>query len=142
MRRAIELAHRCPPSDTAYSVGAVIVHHGSEISTGYSRETDQKVHAEEAALAKLPADDRRLCGATLYSTLEPCARRLSRPKPCLTLILAAQIPRVVIAWREPPLFVENHAALEQLREAGVDVVDLPELAADAIEPNAHLDLGP
>src|ERR1039457_260614 len=30
----------------------------------------------ESALGKLPADDPRLAGATIYSTLEPCSARL------------------------------------------------------------------
>src|ERR1700728_2988695 len=39
MRLAIELAWQCPPSATAFSVGAVIVDaSGDEISRGFSRE--------------------------------------------------------------------------------------------------------
>ena len=64
MRLAIELAWQCPPSATAYSVGAVIVDaDGDEISRGFSREGgDPMVHAEESALGKLAADDPRLAG--------------------------------------------------------------------------------
>src|SRR5579859_7779939 len=92
MSVAIDLAGLCPPSESAYSVGAVIVdEHGSEMSRGFSRETDAHVHAEEAALAKLPEDDPRLAGATLYSTLEPCTQRRSRPRSCTQLILDAGI---------------------------------------------------
>src|SRR3954466_10000832 len=73
MRLAIELAHRCPPSATAFAVGSVIVDaDGRVIARGWSRESDDWVHAEESALAKLAPDDPRLTGATLYSTLEPC----------------------------------------------------------------------
>ncbi|QIS07966.1 deaminase [Nocardia arthritidis] len=141
MLRAIELARRCPPSTTAYSVGAVIVVDGVEISTGYSRETDEKVHAEEAALNKLPADDQRLAAATIYSTLEPCTKRATATRaPCTERILRAGIRRVVIAWREPPLFVTNCVGVERLREHGVEVVELPELAAAAMALNRHLDL--
>jgi len=141
MRYAIELAHKCPPAEAAYSVGAVIVDaNGSEIATGYSRETDPQVHAEESALAKLDSHDPRLAGATIYSTLEPCSQRASRPKPCTQLILDAGIPRVVIAWREPALFVANCVGVELLRERGVAVTELPDLADDAMAPNAHLKL--
>jgi diaminohydroxyphosphoribosylaminopyrimidine deaminase/5-amino-6-(5-phosphoribosylamino)uracil reductase len=71
MEVAIELARLCPPKESAYSVGAVIVdEHGNEISRGFSRETDEHVHAEESALAKLADDDPRLKKATIYSTLE------------------------------------------------------------------------
>lgn len=139
LERAIELSHRCPPSDSAFSVGAVLVDgSGVEIASGFSRETDPKVHAEEAALARVPADDPRLAGATLFSSLEPCSERRSRPRSCVRLILDAGIPRVVIAWREPDVFVADARGCELLRDAGVTVVELPELAALARAPNAHL----
>ncbi len=141
MEVAIQLAHQCPPKESAYSVGAVIVGaDGQEIARGYSRESDVSVHAEEAALAKIPQDDPRLRTATMYSTLEPCSQRKSRPRTCTQLILSAGIPRVVIAWREPSLFVADCQGYEMLRDADVSVVELPEYAARAMEPNAHLTL--
>lgn len=142
MNLAIDLASLCPPSEGAYSVGAVIVdEHGSEISRGFSREVDAHVHAEESALNKLSRDDPRLGGATIYSTLEPCSQRKSRPLSCTQLILAAGIPRVVIAWREPSLFVADCEGVELLKDAGVTVVEMPELAERAKEPNRHLSPG-
>lgn len=140
MRLAIELSHKCPPSENAYSVGAVIVdEHGREMARGYSRETDPRQHAEEAALAKLPPGDPRLRTATIYSSLEPCSTRKSRPKPCAQHILDAGIPRVVIAWREPGLFV-NCEGVELLTAAGVTVTELPQLAEEARTANTHLPL--
>lgn len=139
MRRAIELSRQCPPAQGAYSVGAVIVdEHGAEIAFGYSRETDDKVHAEESALAKLPDGDPRLRSATIYSTLEPCSQRASRPRTCTQLILAAGIPRVVMAWREPALFVADCQGHELLTQAGTTVLETPELADEARAVNAHL----
>src|SRR5438093_10888121 len=121
MRLAIDLAHLCPPSEAAYSVGAVVVdEHGEEISRGFSRE-DARVHAEESALAKLPAGDRRLPGSTIYSTLEPCSQRRSGARACAQLILDAGIGRVVIAWREPDLFVSDCRGIEVPEAAGVTV---------------------
>lgn len=141
MEIAIELAHQCPPKESAYSVGAVIVdEHGQEIARGYSRETDVSVHAEEAALAKLPKGDPRLAKATIYSTLEPCSQRKSRPHTCTQLILEAGIPRVVMAWREPSLFVADCQGYELLTDAGVSVIELPEYAAQAQAVNSHLSL--
>jgi len=139
MQRAIDLATLCPPAAGAYSVGAVIVgEDGTELAAGYSRETDPHEHAEEAALAKLTKDDVRLAGATLYSTLEPCSQRRSPRTPCAQRILEAGIPRVVITWREPSLFVDDCVGFEQLVEAGVVVVELPELADLARATNSHL----
>ena len=139
MRLAVELAWRCPPSETAYSVGAVIVAaDGAEVSRGFSREDDPLVHAEESALRKLAAGDPRLAGATIYSTLEPCSRRKSRPRSCTQLIIASGIRRVVIAWREPALFVADCQGAELLSRAGLTVCELPGLAEQAAAPNRHL----
>ncbi|ROR42326.1 diaminohydroxyphosphoribosylaminopyrimidine deaminase [Kitasatospora cineracea] len=139
MRRAIELSRRCPPSATAFSVGAVVVGADGEVlAEGYSREVDAVNHAEEAALGKLPAGDPRLRTATVYSTLEPCGQRASRPHPCAELIVAAGVPRVVVAWREPALFVEACQGTALLTGAGIEVVELPELAEEARAVNAHL----
>ncbi|MGW6688384.1 deaminase [Streptomyces sp. NPDC054961] len=139
MERAIELSRKCPPAEGAFSVGAIIVSaDGEELAHGYSRETDAHVHAEESALAKLPADDPRLTGATLYSTLEPCSERRSRPLTCTQLILRSPIRRVVIAWREPSLLVADCIGVETLKEAGAEVTELLNLAEAARAVNAHL----
>ncbi|MFD6910257.1 deaminase [Streptomyces virginiae] len=139
MERAIELSRKCPPAGGAFSVGAIIVGaDGEELAHGYSRETDAHVHAEESALAKLPADDSRLAGATLYSTLEPCSERKSRPLTCTQLILRSPLRRVVIAWREPSLLVADCVGVETLQAEGIEVIELPELASRARSLNTHL----
>jgi diaminohydroxyphosphoribosylaminopyrimidine deaminase/5-amino-6-(5-phosphoribosylamino)uracil reductase len=146
---AIELSRCCPPSPTAFSVGALLVTaDGAVLATGYSREADPLDHAEEAALAKVaalaggPGGSGRwpLAGATMYSSLEPCAARASRPRTCAELIIAAGVRRVVMAWREPPVFVPGGGA-GVLRAAGVTVVERPEFAAAARAVNAHLTPG-
>lgn len=138
MVRAIDLSRRCQPSRGAYSVGAIIVGaDGAELATGYSRETGPRVHAEEAALGRLDPGDPRLRNATAYSTLEPCSQRRSTRTTCTDLLIAAGVRRVVIAWREPDLFADC-AGVELLTEAGIDVVELPELAHAARQANAHL----
>ncbi|GAA4445549.1 deaminase [Phytohabitans houttuyneae] len=138
MSHAVDLARRSPRSYRAFTVGAVLVDAaGQPIAAGWSRDNDPLVHAEESALAGLTGDP-RLAAATLYSTLEPCSKRTaaSRP-PCTSLILAAGIRRVVIAWREPDLFVTCEG-VALLTGAGVEVVELPEFAAGARAVNAHL----
>ncbi|MFD4260004.1 dihydrofolate reductase family protein [Streptomyces sp. NPDC058534] len=138
---ACELAELCPPSRTAFSVGAVVVAaDGSELARGHSREAgDPVVHAEEAALAKIDRADPRLAGATVYSSLEPCARRASRPAPCARLILDAGVRRVVTAWREPDTFVPGADGGGVLAAGGAVVVVLPEYEGRAKAPNRHLD---
>lgn len=137
---ACELAAQCPPSETAFSVGAVVVAaDGTELARGHSREGgDPLVHAEEAALAKTDPTDPRLTTATVYSSLEPCARRASRPAPCARLILDAGVRRVVTAWREPDTFVADADGSGVLAAGGAQVVVLPEHEEAATAPNGHL----
>jgi diaminohydroxyphosphoribosylaminopyrimidine deaminase / 5-amino-6-(5-phosphoribosylamino)uracil reductase len=136
---AVQLSRKCPPSTSAFSVGAIVASaDGSVLGTGYSRERDPADHAEEVALARVgPAAQDVLAGATLYSSLEPCAARASRPTPCAELIIESGIRRVVIAWCEPPIFVPGGGAT-MLRNAGISVIELPELADAARAVNAHL----
>jgi riboflavin-specific deaminase-like protein len=142
LRWAVELSRQCPPSDSAFSVGAVVVGEDGEVlATGFSREQEDHDHAEEVALRKLaqgqPGPDPRLRHATIYSSLVPCGARASRPVTCVGHIVAAGIPRVVFAWREPRLFTDGEGA-EQLRAADVSVTELPDLADRAGAVNAHL----
>lgn len=138
LNQAIALSHLCPPSSTAFSVGAVIIGTDDEVlATGFSRETEPHDHAEEAALSRLDSGDTRLASATLYTSLEPCSRRASRPRTCTELIIAAGLPRVVLAWREPDIFVDCEG-VELLRAAGILVEELGELADKAMEANRHL----
>jgi len=138
LRWAVELSRLCPPSPAAFSVGAVVVAADGEVlATGYSREQEEHDHAEEVALRKLDPADPRLRTATIYSSLVPCGARASRPMTCVQHILAAGLPRVVFAWREPPIFAAGDGA-DQLRAAGVAVTEVPDLAARARAVNAHL----
>jgi 5-amino-6-(5-phosphoribosylamino)uracil reductase len=139
LRWAIELSRLCPPSTTAFSVGAVIVSEDGEVlSTGYSREQEDKDHAEEVALRKVARHDRhRLDRATIYSSLVPCGARASRPVTCVQHILNAGLLRVVYAWHEPPLFAAGDGA-ERLRAAGLAITEIGSLADAARVVNAHL----
>jgi pyrimidine deaminase RibD-like protein len=136
LRAAIDLSRRCTPSPYAYSVGAIVVSaEGTELARGYSRETEASAHAEEVALLRVKSDD--LEDAVLYSSLEPCGVRRSRPAPCAGLIAATAIVRVVFALREPPMLAPGGGA-GVLRAAGVEVVEIPDLADEVRVVNAHL----
>jgi len=138
---AIGLSRLCPVSSSAYAVGAIIVDaDGGELARGYSREVLPTDHAEESVLAKAAVARLDLRHATLYTSLEPCTARRSRSRTCTELILAAGIPRVVFAMHEPPTLADCQGA-ETLRAAGVEVIELPDLAPLVREVNAHL-LGP
>jgi 5-amino-6-(5-phosphoribosylamino)uracil reductase len=136
LRAAIALAGRCPPSAT-FRVGAVVTDaHGTVLARGWSGRDDAADHAEECALRDL-VGDRRVRGGTVYSSLEPCAERSSRPVTCTQHILRAGIARVVYAWREPELFVAGEGD-EALRAAGVEVVERADLAPLVRAANTHL----
>ena len=80
-------------------VGAVIVHDGAVIAAAHNlRETRQDPTAHAEMLAIRTAADRlgtwRLCGCTLYVTLEPCVM-------CMGAIILARIPRLVYGCRDP-----------------------------------------
>lgn len=135
---AVRLSRSCPPSTTAYSVGALVVSaEGRVLGEGYSRRDDPHDHAEEVALRGIDLRDPRLAGATVYTSLEPCSSRASRSRSCTELILSTAIPRVVLAWREPSLFVDCVGA-ERLIAAGRTVIERPDLAEGVREVNAHL----
>ncbi|GIG87581.1 cytidine/deoxycytidylate deaminase family protein [Plantactinospora endophytica] len=142
LRAAIELSRLSPPSPTHYAVGAIVVdEYGEALASGYTGETDPHHHAEEAALTKLAGrDDLDLSRATVYTSMEPCTVRRSRPVPCTSLLLAAGITRVVLALREPLLFADCDG-VQTLRTGGVDVVEIGDLGHLVVEINAHV-LGP
>lgn len=138
LAKAIELSKCCPVTDSAFYVGAIVVSgSGQMIAQGYSRRSDPKDHAEEAALADAASAGADLTGATVYTSLEPCLRRVSRPVPCAELILRSGIRRVVYAWREPPIFQPGGGAA-WLEGRGVTMIELPDQAAAARAVNGWL----
>jgi diaminohydroxyphosphoribosylaminopyrimidine deaminase/5-amino-6-(5-phosphoribosylamino)uracil reductase len=92
-------------------VGAVAVKNGKIISCGYHRAFGMK-HAEAAALENLAVP-----GATLYLTLEPCSH-FGKTPPCVDLIIARKVKRVVVAMTDPNPLV-NGAGMRKLRAHGI-----------------------
>jgi pyrimidine deaminase RibD-like protein len=98
MDRALELAER--GRGTTYPnpvVGAVVVTPGGTVVGEGWHERAGGPHAEVVALR---AAGGRAKGATLYVTLEPCAR-FGRTPPCVDAIVGAGIARVVVGARDP-----------------------------------------
>jgi diaminohydroxyphosphoribosylaminopyrimidine deaminase/5-amino-6-(5-phosphoribosylamino)uracil reductase len=116
MRRALVLAAsvrtRTAPNPW---VGCVVVA-GTERFEG-ATEPPGGCHAEVVALA---AAGDRARGATLYTTLEPCAHHGLTP-PCTSAIVAAGVARVVVGILDPDPRVSGRGASE-LRENGIEVV--------------------
>jgi diaminohydroxyphosphoribosylaminopyrimidine deaminase / 5-amino-6-(5-phosphoribosylamino)uracil reductase len=119
MDRALELAERgrgrTYPNPV---VGAVVVTPGGTVVGEGWHEQAGGPHAEVVALR---AAGGRASGATLYVSLEPCAR-FGRTPPCVDAIVGAGVAKVVIGARDP-----SQEGVERLRELGVEVevLDLP-----------------
>jgi diaminohydroxyphosphoribosylaminopyrimidine deaminase/5-amino-6-(5-phosphoribosylamino)uracil reductase len=113
MRRAIELAAgvRTTTSPNPW-VGCVI----SPGSFGGATEPPGGRHAERVAIEAAGALAE---GATLVSTLEPCAHH-GRTPPCTDAIIAAGISRVIVGIEDPDPEVSG-AGIATLRAAGIQV---------------------
>ena len=79
------------------NVGCVIVTDGQIVGRG-ATEQGGRPHAEAVALAQA---GQRAEGATLYTSLEPCAHRSHRGPTCAHLVIKAQVSRVVAALEDP-----------------------------------------
>jgi diaminohydroxyphosphoribosylaminopyrimidine deaminase/5-amino-6-(5-phosphoribosylamino)uracil reductase len=107
------------------NVGCIIVHDGEILGRG-ATGPGGRPHAEAVALGE--ADDQAR-GATLYTTLEPCAHVSARGPTCATSIAAAGIARVVAGLEDtdPRTAGQGFAAL---RDSGV-VVEIGACATEA-----------
>lgn len=116
-RRALDLARsvlgRTSPNP---AVGAVVVREGEIVGEGATSPAGGP-HAEVTALTEA---GERARGATLYSTLEPCAHR-GRTPPCTEVIVDAGIARVHYAVLDPNPLVQG-AGHRRLAAAGIEVV--------------------
>ena len=137
LQLAIDLSRNAPLSHSAFSVGAILVKDSIKLASGFSREDGSTSHAEELAIEKATMSGIQLNGSTIYSSLEPCTTRSSRPISCSDLIVSSGIARVVFALREPPIFV-NCRGMETLIKAGIEVVEIPKLAIQVAQINSHL----
>jgi diaminohydroxyphosphoribosylaminopyrimidine deaminase/5-amino-6-(5-phosphoribosylamino)uracil reductase len=121
MHRCLELAEKglghVSPNPM---VGAVLVHNDRVIGEGYHAFWGGP-HAEVNCLASVTDNDRQYIGdSTLYVNLEPCSHHGKTP-PCVDLILAHQIKKVVIGNEDPNPLVAGRG-IQILRDASVEVV--------------------
>ena len=99
------------------NVGCVIVTPEGDVVGRGATATGGRPHAEAIALEQAGRDAR---GATVYTSLEPCAHLSERGPACTDLLIAAQPARVVVALQDPdPRTAGN--GLKRLREAGIEV---------------------
>lgn len=102
-------------------VGCVIVGaDGSVLGRGHTQGPGED-HAEIAAARDAEARGHSIVGATLYSTLEPCAFH-GRTPSCARSIVARGLGRVVTAMRDPHPRVDG-AGIRILFEGGLAVTE-------------------
>ncbi|MES2905166.1 MAG: bifunctional diaminohydroxyphosphoribosylaminopyrimidine deaminase/5-amino-6-(5-phosphoribosylamino)uracil reductase RibD [Pseudomonadota bacterium] len=98
------------------NVGCVIVKDGNIVGRG-ATQPGGRPHAEAVGLAEA---GQAAQGATLFTSLEPCAHASERGQTCASLIADAGIARVVIALEDPDPRTRGQGAA-MLRDAGIDV---------------------
>ena len=96
-------------------VGAVVVRGGEIVGQGFHKAAGDP-HAEVVARSAAASRSR---GATIYTTLEPCAH-VGRTPPCVDAVRDAGITRVVAAMRDPDPRTDGKG-FRQLRAAGIEV---------------------
>ncbi|MEO6581593.1 MAG: bifunctional diaminohydroxyphosphoribosylaminopyrimidine deaminase/5-amino-6-(5-phosphoribosylamino)uracil reductase RibD, partial [Sphingomicrobium sp.] len=98
------------------NVGCVIVAGGEIVGRG-ATQPGGRPHAEAVALAEA---GQQAAGATLYSSLEPCAHQSDRGPACANLIVDAGLATVVIALKDPDPRTGGKG-IDRLKAAGVAV---------------------
>ena len=119
IRRAIELAQN--GFGTTYPnpmVGSVIVYEDTIIGEGWHKKAGEP-HAEVNAIRSVK-DQSLLKKATIYVSLEPCSH-FGKTPPCCDLIIANEIPNVVVGTVDPNEKVAGNG-IKKLIAAGVNVI--------------------
>ena len=150
MRVAISRARLSPAGRTNFRVGAVLVdgERDTILATGYTMEIPGNTHAEQCCLMNYAAE-RGLAeedvgtvlpgGTVLYTTMEPCAKRLSGNLPCVDRILRTRregrvaIGTVYVGVVEPDTFVGENKGRRVLEGAGVRCEYLAGLEEEILE---------
>ncbi|KAG4031066.1 hypothetical protein MFRU_010g01910 [Monilinia fructicola] len=138
LRQALDLARLSPPKPTNFRVGALLVNASTNtiLATGYTLECPGNTHAEQSCFIKLSqahnTSEERLADVLpehtiLYTTMEPCTKRLSGNVSCLERILKLSeggkgIRQVVVGVKEPEKFVGENEGRRKLEDAGIEVL--------------------
>lgn len=146
MRIALSLATKSTPKPTNYRVGALILDVATNeiLATGYTLELPGNTHAEQCCFEKLSekysVSPKMLSQVlpdevALYTTVEPCSKRLSGNLPCVDRILAIgkRIRTVYVGVQEPAKFVSENSSSQKLKDAGINVVHVSGLEQEILE---------
>ena len=141
MEYALEQARLSPPASTKFCVGAVLVDADKNeiLSTGYSMELPGNspadpgnTHAEQCCFIKVALKHNLLedqigevlpKNTVLYTTMEPCNKRLSGNRTCVERILRLNgaIKVVYVGIKEPETFIGQNVGRKRLEDAGIAV---------------------
>lgn len=146
MLQALSLARQSSPKPTNFRVGAVLINlDGNSLSAeGYTLELPGNTHAEECCLLKLAeqhsVSEERLSEVmksphALYTTVEPCFKRLSGKLPCVERVLRQKswIKKVYVGVLEPETFVGLNPGRKMLEDGGIEVVYVPGLEDEILK---------
>lgn len=127
LQRTYDLARTQHPHPNP-RVGAVVVDRHGEIIGEAAHEGPGSPHAEALALERAT----NVLGSTVYVSLEPCVHHGLTP-PCVARLIEEGVGRVVIGTLDPDERVAG-AGAEALRQAGLDVLVVDDLAAREVDP--------
>jgi diaminohydroxyphosphoribosylaminopyrimidine deaminase/5-amino-6-(5-phosphoribosylamino)uracil reductase len=99
------------------NVGCVIVSPSGRVIGRGATASGGRPHAEALAIEQA---GKKVRGATVYVTLEPCAHQSPRGLACTDLLLKAKPARVVIAMRDPDPRTAGKG-INRLRKADIEV---------------------
>ena len=99
------------------NVGCVIVSPSGRVVGRGATASGGRPHAEALAIEQA---GKKVRGATVYVTLEPCAHQSARGPACTDLLLKAKPARVVIAMRDPDPRTAGKG-INRLRKADIEV---------------------
>ena len=140
IQEALELAARGRGATSPNpAVGAVIVSGGQVVGRGFHTYAGVR-HAESIAIEEAGEKTR---GATIYTTLEPCAHQ-GRTGPCADAIIAAGIKKVVSAMEDPNPQVHGRGfaklkAAQTAEVLGQGPTRAPPAKGFAMKPGIHPD---
>lgn len=114
------------------------------ITTGYTLECEGNTHAEQCCFIKLAkthgVSEEELgrvlpANTVLYTTVEPCGKRLSGNLPCVERILrlGSAIKAVYVGVKEPEKFVGENTGRTKLTAAGINVVLVPGMEEEILK---------
>ncbi|KAI9336430.1 hypothetical protein DFJ73DRAFT_21268 [Zopfochytrium polystomum] len=138
-------ANPASPPASPPPLSAALAATPSLVATGFSREIPGNTHAEECCILKFaecpsaaaavaagvasPAciTASELGAATggapprfwMYTTMEPCAQRLSGNKPCAERLVEMKVERVIVASKEPGYFIGSPVGDKVLESNGI-----------------------